>query len=587
MTLPNRENIDRWLFDYTEGNLSIEQEEILENYLLNNPDLEIDLDAWQEAKITPHVIENPNKDRYKKRRKIAPFYFAGIAFFMIAFGGILLLNFSDKNQNENSQNLEVKNENLRKKTIQSDLRNNSNLKESNLSNSAENQLLISNENNGTSANPLNTYNTRLNRNEFNDESNQANLMLAKHNSNQTTVDNINSLNPDTEALKLNHSSNESENASNAENKNSTESFNQLFLAKRELSSLKLDYYQIRNEELHVGESEDNESTENEGFNLNIGELKLFQKIEKVLEKDLGLSNIPDHTYSIPEYSNVDVLFSNIGATSQFRFQSTSTARWIENESQRKLSQQITLDGYSRGAQSGFGMQANYDFFANGSIQNWNTALMFSPKIALTRRISLEPALRFKIGNKLLNEDRIENHSAVNFESHTTNQFNFDSSLAIGSKLWYRDLDLGLTINTPYFYIGGQISNILKHNNNIYSNVENLDMRASNVFNAIIGTQYISRNQKIVFSPYCFFEKINSSRIFAGFSLKLNKFMIGGSYGSGNISSGTIGLSFKNFALLAQTSYGYVSALQKNSFTHQLTLRFNSNVDKKSRRYITF
>lgn len=306
----------------------------------------------------------------------------------------------------------------------------------------------------------------------------------------------------------------------------------------------------------------------------------------MLDKDLGLSNIPDHTYAIPEYSNVDVLFSNIGATSQFRFQSTTTGRWMEDLNQRKFSQQITMDGYSRGAQSGFGLQANYDYFANGSIQNWNTCLLFSPKIALSRSISFEPALRFKLGNKIINEDRIENLSLVNFESQTTNQFNFDSTLAIGSKLWYRDLDLGFTINTPYFYLGGQVSNILRHQNNIYSNYENMDLRAQNVYNAIIGTQYISRNQQIQFSPYCFYEHINSNRLFAGFSLKLYKVMLGGSYGTGNIASGTLGLSFKNFALFAQSSYGYAEAIAKSSFTHQLTIRFNSNVDKKSRRYIT-
>jgi hypothetical protein len=31
MITPNYDNIDRWLFDYTEGNLSSEQESLLEN----------------------------------------------------------------------------------------------------------------------------------------------------------------------------------------------------------------------------------------------------------------------------------------------------------------------------------------------------------------------------------------------------------------------------------------------------------------------------------------------------------------------------------------------------------------------------
>ena len=55
MISPNRENIDRWLFDYTEGNLSEDQVTILESYLLNNPDIEVDLDAWEDSKL---VVEN-------------------------------------------------------------------------------------------------------------------------------------------------------------------------------------------------------------------------------------------------------------------------------------------------------------------------------------------------------------------------------------------------------------------------------------------------------------------------------------------------------------------------------------------------
>jgi anti-sigma factor RsiW len=48
---PTHENIDRWLFDYTEGNLSAEQEQQLELFLMNHPDLEVDMDAWEMSKV--------------------------------------------------------------------------------------------------------------------------------------------------------------------------------------------------------------------------------------------------------------------------------------------------------------------------------------------------------------------------------------------------------------------------------------------------------------------------------------------------------------------------------------------------------
>ena len=578
MISPNRENIDRWLFDYTEGNLSEDQVTILENYLLNNPDIEVDLDAWDDSKLVVENVSLPNKEKFKRKRKLTPFYFA-TTLILFVYGSFWYFSSSSVENNKIVSN--INNQNGESKPNKNDSKISSNLTfdaKSSLKQLTYSELIKTKQATNSNASTIYSFDTNT--------SNLKNIASATAfpNSNNKLENNENNSN-----LRINSNSSQSKDISNSSDQESeqTNSLNlvltPLRLKKIDSKTMKINHYQTEEEE----SNENDAQNDPDGLNLDLGNVKLFQKIEKVLEKDLGLSNIPDHTYAIPEYSNVDILFSNIGATSQFRFQSTSMGRWIEDAEQRKFSQQITLDGYSRSAQSGFGLQANYDYFANGSIQNWNTCLLFSPKIALSRKISFEPALRFKIGNKLLNEERIENQSLVNFESQTSNQFNFDSSTAIGGKLWYRDLDLGFTINTPYFYLGGQISNVLRHQNNIYSNFENTEMRAQNVYNAIIGTQYISRNQQIQFSPYCFYERVNSNRFFGGFSLKLNKVMIGGSYGTGNIASGTLGLSFRNFALFAHSSYGYVPAIDKKSFTHQLTIRFNSNVDKKSRRYITF
>lgn len=581
MISPNRENIDRWLFDYTEGNLSAEQEAMLENFILNNPDIEVDLDAWESAKLVSEEVNLPNKAKYKKRRVLLPYYLVGMIILLIS-GSVWFSNSNKFNKVQISSNyINKSNIAKEKKTSESMINSFSASTNNHKSNFSNEQVKTSfNESSSSLLNPNNfgiPTETKFHLNNGFDPTtqiqNQSNSILGYEEN--TTVENSN-LN-DRKKVKFNDL------ATEEVSEFQKYSLMMLGLNKIDSKSINLEHYQIRNEELHLGSTQD----DHEGMSLDLGKLKLVQKIEKVLEKDLGLSNIPDHSYAIPEYSNVDVLFSNIGATSQIRFQSTSMARWIEDLEQHKFSQQVTLDGYSRGSQSGFGIQANYDYFGNGSIQNWNTCLMFSPKIALSRTVSVEPAMRFKIGNKLLNEDRIENHTAINYESHTQNQFNFDTSLAIGSKLWYRDIDFGLTVNTPYFYLGGQVSNVLRHQNNIYSNFENLDMRAKNVYNAIIGTQYISRNQKIQFSPYCFFERTNSNRLFAGFNFKLNKVMIGGSFGTGKIGTGVFGLAFKNFAIYAQSSYGYVQAIARNSSTHQLTIRINSNIDKKSRRYITF
>ena len=419
MISPNRENIDRWLFDYTEGNLSEDQVTILENYLLNNPDIEVDLDAWEDSKLDVENVVLPNKEKFKRKRKLTPFYFA-TTLILFVFGSFWYFSSSSVENNKIVSN--INNQNGVSKPNKNDSKISSNLTfdaKSSLKQLTYSELIKTKQATNSNASTIYRFDPNT--------SNLKNIASATAfpNSNNKLENNENNSN-----LRINSNSSQSKDISNSSDQASeqTNSLNfvltPLRLKKIDPKTMKINHYQTEEEE----SNENDAQNDPDGLNLDLGNVKLFQKIEKVLEKDLGLSNIPDHTYAIPEYSNVDVLFSNIGATSQFRFQSTSMGRWIEDTEQRKFSQQITLDGYSRSAQSGFGLQANYDYFANGSIQNWNTCLLFSPKIALSRKISFEPALRFKIGNKLLNEERIENQSLVNFESQTPNQFNFDSSI---------------------------------------------------------------------------------------------------------------------------------------------------------------
>jgi hypothetical protein len=574
MMNPNKENIDRWLFDYSEGNLTPDQEDLLENFLVNNPEIESDLEAWQNAKIVSQPIVFQNKDKLKKRRKLAPFVLVCSIIISGTFGLLFLSNNSSDHREQTTlfkNNISEERTKI-EKTKPSDKFINKNTSINN--NQKENK-------NSTQSKDYTSLNKQFQTPTF--VENGENIFYSKNISNKSFLALNNTNNSESNLNTLtNLFEQKVSQGDDIDEKTEENDFDSLETTS--LSSLKLDKYLFSYDDIDDLSNDDIMLKKSGTLRI----MKLINNVEQILEKDLGLSNIPDHTYALPEYSNIDALFSNIGSTSQVRFQSISSARWMENLEQRKFAQQISLDGYSRNAQSGFGLQVNYDYFANGSIQNWNTNLLFSPKIAISKSISFEPALRFKIGNKIISENRIQNHSLVAYESNEIQQFNFDSSIAIGNKLWYRDLDFGFTLNTPYFYIGGQIINVLRHQNNIYSNYVNQDMRVSNVYNAIIGTQYLSRNEKIQFSPYCFFESRNKhNRIFGGFSLKMNKIMIGGSYGTGKTTTGTIGLTTRNFSLLAQSSFGHTIAINTPSFIHQLTIRFNSTMNKKSRRYITF
>lgn len=567
MKFPSRENIDRWMFDYTEGNLSPEQETLMENYILNNPDLEVDLDAWQMATVSTSGSVYSDKEKSYKKRRILPYFISAISVILVF--SMLIWNYDKINSNQ--QNQIVQSNSPASKAVKSSLGNVAIITNNN------NEENLPNETNALAG--LNTTNqtfnqTDLHLNSFNE---QPALSIVSNHSN--------------ELLEIVHSTGSNQASSTVNfgsNKNIFENSNFILesesLKTKSLNSIILDGYQVRAQELISFENF--ESSDVQGNS--IKSPKILSKIEKVLSKDIAITNVPDHTYALPELSDVDVLFSNIGATSKARFYSVTRARWFGNEQQQKMSQQFSFDSYSRATKSAFGLQANYDYFGNGVIQNWDVALLFSPKIALSRNITLEPAMRFKMGNKLLDQSKLVNNSQVEFETGAIQTFDFDENRAIGSRLLYRDLDAGLTINTNLFYIGIQTTNLLRHDNNIYTNLDSSsNQRASATTSLIGGTQYISRNEKFVFSPYVYAQfRETKKNVFAGFSMKLSNFMIGASYGSNKALTGLIGLSTNRFSLFGQTTLAHSNSLNTDVLTHQLTLRFNSSTSRKARRYIT-
>lgn len=554
---PTHENIDRWLFDYTEGNLSAQQEQQLDSFLLNHPDLELDLDAWELAKIdvTPMVFENKTS-LYKKRSFKNTFAFASLL--MVLISGLVFFQHGTK------------------EVVQTNAASHKSIKTSAVK---------------TQQTTTNKTITRVNFDQLalHTGKSKAIPVSTLYETKSNSADQISSRTKEFEQSSMPNATTDLTKitAVNFESPNHQNNFigysidevpllNLYLLKNMLIGGYRTDY---KNEKLSFGK-------DHVVADVTLGNIDLFRKIDQLLSKDIGLSNNQSYDYAITGQSNLDLNFSAVGTTSQIRFQAVSSMRSFDNPSQLKLVNQLSLDGYSRGMRAGFGIQANYDIYSEGLIKNSQVAFIFSPKIALSRKISVEPALRFKMGTQTLNQNKLKNFSTVEMTNGQVNQFQFDSTLAIGQTLWSRDLDAGLTLHTPFFFLSAQINNLFQHNENIFTN-DGSTLRASNVWNVITGTQYTSRNEKMIFAPYALYQQTDyQQQLFGGFTFKAGRAQFGMSYGNlatGNLSLGYIG---ENFALIGQSGFGTLVSTQQRTFTHQLTLRFHSSVSKKARRYIS-
>lgn len=562
MTSPNFENIDLWLFDYVEGNLSVYQKELLENYILNHPELEIDLDMWNMAKMPVEETLAHDLQIKKKRENRYAYYTISIISAVI----ILLIGKSNDtdilklDSNKSIQTTDLQTKIIKKEVLKDAYKINS--KKSNSTSVKTSLSIIENE--------MQTM--------------QSSSVAGLTNTNPTSEMQHAVISPYTEPINYNtyrHTS----------SKNELQEDGIDVLAIRPIK-LPIQLKGVVNSEscssIELTETSEVTNKKSSGLSgIRLNTKSMFNKIDRILSKSIAFSNYRDHFYIIPGIASNNINLSATGSTSQTRFLSTSRARWF-GTSNEKLSQEISLDSYARSIRSGIGAQVNYDTYANGTIQDWNAALIFSPKIALSRNISLEPVARLKIGNKILDANKADNNSLSLYNNENPQIFTFDTAQNVGRKLWYRDLDAGFTINTKVIYIGFQAENLLNHIENLYQNEQSLSNPIPTTYSLLAGTQYLSRNEKISFHPYIYMRSnVNRTAYYTGFSFDLDKLFIGASYGTHNEFSGSVGLSLNRFALLIQSTRAYQPQLNQNLYTHQLTLRINSPMSKKTRRYITF
>ena len=565
MNIPNRENIDRWLFDWTEGNLSPSQEMQLEEFLIENPDLSIDADAWDAATVSSIPFAYDNQASLKKRKKRVFAYWQFYALILLIATGGTSLYFSFKTE---SQQIAAKTSNaftspISKIATRSTINN-------------DTQDLI------TANSPISNSGRQ---NFYEAPSYQASLNKYTENIN------TNVLPLSSEKEKVSFDNNTITNTIEMAIQPIIPIENIELTDKLDASAVSAVSIEpsIEADEIIQSEGEnENEDKKLSRKKINLPTLKLnsSSKLSKWVKKDLTNTNQKDRVYALSEKSNLDLNNSFVGNISQLKFQSMSTVRWIDIADQQKISQQISFDGYLREAKAGLGIISNYSNFSNGLIQDWNLNLIYAPKLAINRYLTIEPSMKYTFGKKVLNSSKVINNSTVEVETNQLETFSIDPNQAIGKNLWYRDLGAGLIINAGPIYFGGQVNNLLKHQDNLYSNDYTSIRRADRELTLVGGTDFNSKNGNFTFSPYIFHTIFGSqSSTYLGASIHLKSFLIGGSYQTNGSSSGMIGLHKDRFSLLCQTSYASSSYTQSKSFIHQLTIRINSNISKKTRRYL--
>lgn len=534
---PNLENLDQWLFDSLEGNLSPEQQQALDDFLAEDPAFALEQNAWKQTIFTAQDITFEPKSALYRKNKFGYRASAAAALLLLFIGSLFYFGTpSDKNQ-EQAQQAKTKANTTRHPEVL-----------------AQRQ-----------------YNT-------NTIASTTSLSLARSSTSSTANSNTNSTYlPNSELASSLPSSPSAATDSDLSVSTSKQEATLLpYLTPKPLSGYRTD---LRFEEL-AGIQTDFTFHKNLRFSA-------LQKINQFAQKELGLSNNQSYDLLLPAKSNIDANISSVGTLSQTRFQSMSFARTSTNSEQAFVGQQISLDGYARNLRAGLGLQANYKQTA-AAITDFEIGLIAAPKIALNRQIILEPAARLRIGARYANAAQLKQLGFIEFENADLREVQLDTALSIGRRLFYKDLDFSLAIQTPVLFMSAQLNNAFRHYDYAMGNEQDpKENRAPQQLTVALGTQYASRNEKLRFAPYLLYTNNRLQRQFyAGAQFNFGKWQIGLNAGNKNQYQAAIGYFGKHSAILLQSTQHQLLTLSKPSYLHQVTFRIYSPKSRQARRYIS-
>ena len=613
MSKPSFSNIDLWLYELAEGNLSPDQVQRLELFLLQNPDLDIDRDMWEAARIENTPVVYPDVAVLeRKRRPTAIILGSLLLLLLIGAGTFGVWTISDGIEEEKTPKatIDEKQTKLEKEvdyliTELARMSNTSVQIEESMYSIQQNRLLE--KSSIAFMNPLfggGALNDRwsIESNTDNDgswfTSSLATTNSAVQNdelaigSEYAAQNEVSNLQASIEAVAMNNGqlSHGKANESSTLEELNVRNFGREHVGREDFHTravAQIDYtgrhrWEERSRPINYGASSGGGSAK-----LSFGKKmkRMTRMVRRMADNPVALRNSRDPHYHVPGLTSNDVSFSSAGTLISTRVQAMSRIQWLGQENEQLINE-LAIDGYSYGIRGGWGVQLNHSMYDDGGIHIGQAAFTYSPKFSVNSSFSIEPSVRFKMGNKHLNSEMLDGIDRVELDRGTAHDFYPGEQNQIGRNLWYKDLGVGLLVNTKWFFAGIQADNLFKHNDNIYSNDFGLKHRVGNHIIATVGTDWLSRTEKLGLSPYVVYQKKDKlSEAWVGMNFKWNWLNLGIATSQKLDPSASIGMKFDQFSLHYNADYTTSKMTSTRALSHQVTMRIQAKPSRSGQRLI--
>ena len=136
------------------------------------------------------------------------------------------------------------------------------------------------------------------------------------------------------------------------------------------------------------------------------------------------------------------------------------------------------------------------------------------------------------------------------------------------------------LNTKWFFLGAQLDNVFGHEDNMYGGSISDPREAGKEFIATAGVDWESRKENMMLSPYLvYMNKEQISDLWIGVNYRFNWFTVGAAISDKVEPTASIGIKFERFSLVYNADYLKSSLTNKQSLSHQVSVRIMSKPKK--------
>ncbi len=314
-----------------------------------------------------------------------------------------------------------------------------------------------------------------------------------------------------------------------------------------------------------------------------------KKHEPLFDRDLALTNVHDPIMIIDNEVPTEVNPALVGGLAAPRLNFGYRNQWsgTGNATSTYL---VSFDQYIEQLHGGLGFAMGHSSYENGMYNGYSASVSYAPRLDISRSVSLTAGIQFSV-----------NRMDVNFEN-----YNYDSQMEIergvvydtyssgyaprADKIMYKDVSMGLMLNTSHFYVGGSVDHLFEPGQNLYNDDLSNEHNLNRKYSVQIGTDYQRHaTSGFIFSPQMIFtnQAGNSELWISGItrfkmgSVKSNTNWIAGAGFSSNSSlKGVVGVGGKRLRLTYGFDFTESKVSDKLQGSHEASLRVLLNDGKR-------